>query len=440
METASDGVWLIDCEGQTTFTNRRMTDLLGLLPGSLIGADPHPYLIEDDIAVADRVVSATLCGEAQQFDVRFRRTDGAEVPCTGNSAPIRNGQDEIVGAMATFTDISARMRAETALATQVAELEALYKSAPIGLAFFTRDYRYLRINQELATINGVPAEDHIGRTLREVLPVNAPVVEPLIDRIFETGEAIRDLEISGETPQQPGIDRHWLTGFYPVQGEDGAVEAVGAWVIEISDRKAAEQREQLLAREVDHRAKNLLTVVQSVLQLTRADSVEELKESVIGRIQSLARAHALLANSRWEGVELTELVREEMAPFTGDKRRQLTISGPPLMLRPAAAQSLALVLHELATNAVKYGALSTIDGAVEIKWAVAGEPSLLTLDWIESAARPVAPPSNVGFGSRIIAASVERQLQGKVTQDWNPGGLRCRLQFHLRSAMPLSDV
>ena len=105
------------------------------------------------------------------------------------------------------------------LAQQVAELNALYESAPIGLAFFDRDYRYVRINRELASINGLSVEDHDGRTLRDILPVNAPQIESVIDKVFATGEAVRDLEVTGETPQQPGVERHWLTGFYPVAGD-----------------------------------------------------------------------------------------------------------------------------------------------------------------------------------------------------------------------------
>ena len=201
------------------------------------------------------------------------------------------------------------------LAQQVAELNALYESAPIGLAFFDRDYRYVRINRELASINGLSVEDHDGRTLRDILPVNAPQIESVIDKVFATGEAVRDLEVTGETPQQPGVERHWLTGFYPVSGDDGTVEAVGAWVVEISERKAAEQREVLLAREVDHRAKNLLAVVQAIVTLTPMGDGTDLKTSVVGRIQALARAHSLLSESRWDGVDLRALVEEELAPF-----------------------------------------------------------------------------------------------------------------------------
>jgi PAS domain S-box-containing protein len=324
-------------------------------------------------------------------------------------------------------------RAESLAALRLAELESLYESAPIGLAFFDRQYRYLRINKELAAINGVAVSRHIGRAIREVLPVNAPTVEPLIDSVFATGLAAAGVEVSGETPQHPGRIRHWLTGFYPVKDEQGEVEAVGAWVIEITERKAAEEREALLAREVDHRAKNLLAVVQSVVQLTHSDDSAKLKEGIIGRIQSLARAHSLLAEARWDGAELGVLVAEELEPYHGSGNARVTVDGPPTLLRPAAAQSLAMVLHELATNAAKYGALSTPVGRLEVTWTRTSD--MLELSWRETQGEAVHAPTSSGFGSRIIRASVERQLHGTLQQDWHPEGLHCVIRISAKEAL-----
>jgi two-component sensor histidine kinase len=256
-------------------------------------------------------------------------------------------------------------------------------------------------------------------------------VEPVISQVFATGQPIRDLEVSGETPQQPGVQRHWLTGFYPVQGDDGEVGAVGAWVIEISERKAAQEREILLAREVDHRAKNLLAVVQSIVQLTPGEDGAELKASVIGRIQALARAHSLLSDARWDGVDLGQLVEEELAPFGSRHTGRLRFQGPSITLRPAAAQSLALVLHELATNAAKYGALSDDAGQLEVEWCRTNvdDRAVVEILWSESGGPPVREPEQMGFGSNIIRTSVERQLRGRVSKEWRPEGLLCRLRI-----------
>jgi PAS domain S-box-containing protein len=331
-------------------------------------------------------------------------------------------------------------RAETLAASRLAELNSLYESAPIGLAFFSRDYRYLRINRELAEINGVPVEDHLGRSIREVLPANAPAVEPVIDQIFATGEAVRDLEVTGETHSQPGVQRHWLAGFYPIFEDGQQVQAVGAWVVEITERKLAQEREALLAREVDHRAKNLLAVVQSVVLMTKADSAEALQNGVVGRIQSLGRAHSLLADSRWEGVDLAQLVSEELAPFAGTQPGQVSTDGPSMLLKPAAAQSLALVLHELATNAAKYGALSTPEGQLEVRWRRTDSPdAALELTWLESGGPAVQAPEASGFGSRIIRTSIERQLRGTADVEWLPSGLKFAMRIPLAQAIRTAD-
>jgi two-component sensor histidine kinase len=331
-------------------------------------------------------------------------------------------------------------KSEARLAEQFAEFNALYASAPIGLAFFSRDHRYLRVNQQLADINGLPIEDHIGQPLRDIVGEGAGAIEPIIDSVFETAQPVSELEVSGVSPRGPDIVRHWLVGFYPVRGSGGDVVAVGAWLVEISERKAAEQRELLLAREVDHRAKNLLAVVQSIVQLTPVADGPELKASIIGRIQALARAHSLLSDSRWEGVDLGALVREELAPFAAGEA-QLSFDGPDLRLRPAAAQSLALVLHELATNAAKYGALSTGRGSVCVEWRRDTDEAgaFLEIRWVENDGPNPGQPELSGFGSKIIHASIVRQLRGRVIKEWHEDGLRCTIRIPAAEVVPAAD-
>ena len=210
--------------------------------------------------------------------------------------------------------------------------------------------------------------------------------------------------------------------------QDRAARMVGI-VRDVTDRRRAQERERLLAREVDHRAKNLLTVVQSLVQLTRADDIDTFRQATNGRIQALGRAHSLLASSRWEGADLTLLIEEELAPFTG-LSQQLQIEGPPVKLRPAAAQSMALVLHELITNAAKYGALSNENGTVDLHWwHDVGEHERLNIRWCEQGGPKIRPPDHKGFGTTVISASVERQLGGTLRYDWRPDGLCCDMSL-----------
>jgi PAS domain S-box-containing protein len=202
---------------------------------------------------------------------------------------------------------------------------------------------------------------------------------------------------------------------------DGKCLRVIGTAIDITKRKEAEERQVLLAREVDHRARNALAVIQSIIRLTRAHSVEEYVSAIEGRIKALARAHTLLSDSRWEGADLATLVSEELDPYrTQDK---VVIDGPDISLHPSTAQGLALALHELVTNAAKYGALSSVRGKVSLTWQL--RPDTLALHWVESGGPAVAQPAAKSFGLKVIRASVEQQLSGEAEFDWNPNGLRC---------------
>ncbi|HTW33006.1 MAG TPA: response regulator [Rhizomicrobium sp.] len=207
-------------------------------------------------------------------------------------------------------------------------------------------------------------------------------------------------------------------------GRGGLVRLDGV-TIDITDRKEAENRQQLLAREVDHRARNTLAVVQSIVRLTKSRDMEAYTEAIEGRIRALAHAQELLSQSRWQGADIVRLVTEEVAPYRMGESAKVTVEGPSVILPPDKAQALALSLHELATNAAKYGALSQDTGRVAIAWRMAG--SALTLEWRETGGPGAVKPASEGFGSKIINASIKGQSHGSVTFDWRPEGLRCVL-------------
>jgi two-component sensor histidine kinase/CheY-like chemotaxis protein len=207
----------------------------------------------------------------------------------------------------------------------------------------------------------------------------------------------------------------------------GRVVRISGVTMDITDRKEAEERQALLAREVDHRAKNAMAIVQSIVKLTKADSIADYASVIEGRIKALSRAHAILSDSRWEGAELSKLVEEELAPYRSAHADHIRVAGPKIVLDPTTAQTLALALHELATNAAKYGALSRISGVLELSWQV--HPDTIDLNWREAGGPAAVTPLKTGFGTRIITSSVERQLGGKATFDWRPEGLSCALSI-----------
>ena len=218
----------------------------------------------------------------------------------------------------------------------------------------------------------------------------------------------------------------------PVRADDGRVISWIGMNIDIDERKTIEERQQLLMREVDHRAKNALTVAQAVVQMTRADDIDSFVAAVVGRITALVRAHSLLASNRWEGTPLRPLVEAALLPFAGNEAGEsdrIKIAGPDLSVAPEGVQPLAMLLHEFATNAAKYGSLSRRSGSVAVAWTIIGTKGGLRLTWRERGGPPVVPPVHAGFGSTLVRNLAQRQLAGKIRFDWHPRGLRCSLEL-----------
>lgn len=228
--------------------------------------------------------------------------------------------------------------------------------------------------------------------------------------------------------RRPDGEVRWCIGAINASGDlkSDAVHVSGV-TVDITDRKEAEDRQALLAREVDHRARNALAVVQSILQMSRAADTKAFVKAVTGRISSLARAHTLLSEARWVGADLARLVREEIAPHRTDNAGRIRADGPAILMPPPVAQAMALAVHELLTNSAKYGALSASEGRISLGWSL--EEGYLTLRWVEAGGPPTAAPQAIGFGTKMIRASIERGLGGKVDFDWRPEGLCCQLSI-----------
>ncbi|MDP2333971.1 MAG: response regulator [Reyranella sp.] len=227
---------------------------------------------------------------------------------------------------------------------------------------------------------------------------------------------------------RPTGEVRWYFGAVAVtRDEQGGMLRLNGVTVDITERRRAEERQVLLAREVDHRAKNTLAVVLSVLRLTRARTMPEFISTVEGRIHALAATHNLLSATRWEGADLCKIVDEEMAPYHASHRRRVVTAGPAVVLLPATAQAVALAVHELATNAAKYGALSTEAGTLQLAWSIC--PDAVTLTWSETGGPATTEPKALGFGLTIVRSSIEEQFRGGVVYDWRPEGLHCTLSI-----------
>jgi PAS domain S-box-containing protein len=265
------------------------------------------------------------------------------------------------------------------------------------------------------------------RTLRSVIhPDDWPHLKQMLGGLAVDAQACQ----TEFRVQQPSGDLRWCIGAAAasVSGSNRIARISGV-TVDITDQKQADERRALLVREVDHRARNALAVVQSIVRLTKAGSIDAYKTAVEGRIRALSTAHSLLSESRWEGAHLSGIVNEELAPYRRPEVDRIFADGPSILLQPSVAQIMAVVLHELATNAAKYGALSTASGTLTLNWVIAAGDLVLT--WREAGGPPVQAPQSRGYGAKVITAGVERQLEGSVEFDWRPQGLRFTMTIPL---------
>jgi two-component sensor histidine kinase/CheY-like chemotaxis protein len=250
----------------------------------------------------------------------------------------------------------------------------------------------------------------------------------------ELSQALSQITAENSTFQREvcivGADGHLRWCVISAAGSFDAQEKVmriDGVTLDITERKEAANRQMLLAREVDHRARNALAIVQAIVRLGRADTTQDYIASVEGRIRALAQTHELLSQSRWQGADMLRLVNEEISPYRTRSGARIAVVGPSVILAPEKAQTMALALHELATNAAKYGALSNIEGEVGVRWEVGA--GRLTLRWTELKGPGVTEPRHRGFGMKIITAGIAQQAGGEVRFDWQPAGLICTLSL-----------
>jgi two-component sensor histidine kinase len=213
----------------------------------------------------------------------------------------------------------------------------------------------------------------------------------------------------------------------PVKDPEGKIVGASKIARDITEQKRSQEQIAILAREAEHRSKNLLSNVQAIVMLSQSDTSDGLKGAIEGRIRALADVHSLFVEKRWIGVELSAIAAQEFAPYSDQNDTRVRIEGPPVVLEPNVAQVMALTLHELATNAAKYGALSTTTGRIDLKWSHDPDGPL-TLRWAETGGPAVQTPTRQGFGGRIIKQMIG-QLKGEARFEWCPEGLVCEISF-----------
>ncbi|GGE79419.1 blue-light-activated histidine kinase [Sphingomonas prati] len=280
-------------------------------------------------------------------------------------------------------------------------------------------------NEAFLRLTGYSADEVIGRNCRFL---QGRETDPAaVDQIRAGLRAGRDITVSLQNYRKDGSAFWNELQISPIRNDGGEVVYYLASQMDVTDRRQAQQLEKSehrLLKEVDHRAKNALALVQGIVRLSRSDDSVAYAKAVQGRVDSIAHAHGLLAAGGWRDVDLEAIIRGEMEPFG---RQHVVPSGPPVAIAPVQVQPLALVLHEMLSNAGKHGALSVAGGRVVIRWTPLTDEDGVSIDWIETGGPAVAPHPVPGFGWRMLTSIVRSQMRGTVTFDLQPGGLRATL-------------
>jgi PAS domain S-box-containing protein len=426
-----------DTAGLITYYNKAAADLWGVSPElhkdkcSDLG---RLYYADGTLVPPDECPTRICLTQNRPIEGRealFERPDGTRIPIIPHPAPLTDEKGKVVGVVSMKLDISERKRAEAALAESNAQLDLAHKAARVGSYTYDLAARSMRISRASAEAYGLPhgiveitSQQWCARVHRDdVQRLRAEHIRAFKERRRELVNEFRFVRPGGEIRS---IEARSLVAY----DDAGRAERMTGVYIDVTERRKSEDHKNLLIAELDHRVKNVLACVAAVAQRSRecSRSSDEFLEVLNGRISSLANAHALLSRSHWEGVELGELVRSELAPCMIDGSN--LIDGPDIVLAAEATQPLSMVLHELATNATKYGALSTRSGRVSVCWErQSSSHDALTLEWRETGGPTIVAPGPSGYGSSVIRDLIPYELGGSVDYVLAPGGVRCRVEI-----------
>lgn len=459
LERLPIGVYTCDRDGRILQFNRRAVELWGRAPrrgdaGERFSGAYQLFLPDGrSLAHADAPMAEVLrTGEAaRDREIVIRRPDGGEITALVNIDPLFDEDGSLAGAVNCFQDITARKRAEARLALRERWFHDLLEALPAAIYTTDRDGRITFYNEAAAELWGcrpaIGSAEWCG-SWKIYWPDGTPLPHdqcPMATALKEQ-RPIRGTEAVAERPD--GTRVPFLPFPTPLRDEWGAVVGGVNMLVDLSQHKQdqaalAEEARRLkgLLDELNHRVKNTLATVQSLAAQTfRGSEVPpEVREAFDGRLRALSKTHNQLSRGRWEAADLRALVDDILLPYRSDGDERVRLAGPPVLLPPPAAVMLAMVLHELATNAIKYGALSSPDGRLEVSWTLAPEAAAagteagerLRITWTESGGPRVEPPARRGFGSKLLERGITRQLNGTAEIAFEPAGVRCSITVPL---------
>jgi PAS domain S-box-containing protein len=332
-------------------------------------------------------------------------------------------------------DLIERTKAEAALREseeRFRQLASIVEFSDDAIVSKNLDSIILTWNKGAERLFGYSANEVIGKPVTILMPPERLDEESAILKRIRCDERVEHYETVRCRKDGSLVDISLTVS--PIKNAQGKVVGASKIARDITDRKRSEAQLAILAREAEHRAKNVLASVQATVHLSQSDTPAGLKAAIEGRIQALANVHALFVQSRWTGADLRDLVRQELSPYFQSEEARTRIDGPSVLLEPEVAQSVAVILHELATNAAKYGALAAARGRVQVEWSRAADERLV-LRWTETGGPQVSTRTRKGFGSRVMEAMIRAQ-NGEMRFDWRAEGLACEIAFPTARGAP----
>ena len=407
--------------GAIEFWNTGAERLYGFAPNEAVGHSSHS-LLQTKFPIELAELRSQLRNERYWAgELRHICKEGREVIVDSRMQLL--GDDTVLEVNHDVTEVRALLNTVQEGEQRLRWLAAIVESSDDAIISKNLDGIITSWNTGAQRVFGYTAAEAVGQPVTIVIPADRQSEEREILMRIRGGEHTDHFETIRQ--RKDGTLIVVSLSVSPVRNAEGQIIGASKIARDITEQKRSHEQIATLAREAEHRSKNLLATVQATVRLSQSETPDGLKRAIEGRIQSLANVHSLFVKTRWIGADLSTIATQELTPYSEKDQRRVRIDGPPMLLEPDVAQAIAITLHELATNAAKYGALAVPDGQLELKWSHDAN-GRLHLRWTELNGPKVREPTNKGFGGRIIE-QVIAQRSGTTHFDWRADGLVCEI-------------